>query len=100
MAYQHIRVPESGEKIKINKNGTVQVPDQPVIPFIEGDGIGVDITPVMRRVIDAAVKKAYQGKRQIAWMEIYAGEKATQVYGQDVWLPEETLEAIKTFAIA
>ena len=100
MAYQHITVPTSGQKITVNASNVVQVPDQPIIPFIEGDGTGIDITPVMQKVVDAAVKKAYQGKRQIHWMEIYAGEKATKVYGSDVWLPPETLDAVKDFVVS
>ncbi len=100
MAYQHIHVPAQGQKITMDAHGKLQVPEQPIIPFIEGDGIGVDITPVMQCVIDAAVRIAYAGKRQIQWMEIYAGEKATHVYGQDTWLPEETLEAIQSFCVA
>lgn len=99
MPYQHIDVP-AGEKITINDDRTLSVPEQPIVGFIEGDGIGVDITPVMRKVVDAAVKKAYAGKRQIAWMEMYAGEKATQVYGQDEWMPEETLDAVREFSVA
>ncbi len=81
-------------------DGSLQVPDQPIIPYIEGDGIGVDITPVMRQVVDAAVSQAYGGKRQIAWMEIYAGEKSTQVYGPDVWLPDETLQAVQDYVVS
>ena len=100
MAYQHIRVPNQGEKITVNKDCSVNVPEQPIVPFIEGDGIGVDISPVMQQVVDAAVEKAYSGERKIEWMEIYAGEKATQVYGADVWLPDETLDAIREYAIA
>lgn len=88
------------QTIQCLEDGTLQVPFNPIIPFIEGDGIGRDITPVMRRVVDAAVEKAYEGKRAIEWMEIYAGEKATLKYGKDIWLPEETLEAIKTFKVA
>ena len=99
--FQHINVPETGEMIKVNQEGVYDVPQQPIIPFIEGDGIGVDITPVMRKVVDAAVQQAYQGQRSIAWMEIYVGcEKATQVYGADAWLPEETLEALKIYKVA
>ena len=94
MAYQHIKVPANGEKIKVNADQSLTIPDHPVITFIEGDGIGVDITPVMLKVVDAAVKKAYGGKRQIAWMEVYAGEKSLEVYGEDQWLPKETLEAV------
>lgn len=100
MPYQHITVPTSGEKIKVNADFSLTVPDQPIIPFIEGDGIGVDITPVMRDVIDAAVEKAYAGKRKIHWMEIYAGEKAVSVYGDNTWLPAETLAAAKEFAVS
>ncbi len=100
MPYQHIEVPTSGEKITANSDNSLNVPDQPIIPFIEGDGIGVDITPVMRRVIDAAVEKAYGGARKLQWMEIYAGEKANSVYGENVWLPDETLDAIREFLIA
>lgn len=100
MSYQHIVVPSVGEKITVNTDLSLNVPDQPIIPFIEGDGIGVDITPVMRAVIDAAVDKAYAGERRIAWMEVYAGEKATHVYGQDTWLPTETLDAVKQFVVS
>jgi len=96
MTYQKITVPASGQKITLQSNGTLNVPLQPIIPFIEGDGIGVDITPVMRKVVDAAVQKAYQGKRAIHWMEIYAGEKATKVYGENEWLPAET-RSVKNF---
>lgn len=100
MAYQHISIPSNGEKIGVNSDQSLQVPNQPIIPFIEGDGIGVDVTPVMRKVVDAAVSKAYGDKRNIAWMEIYAGEKATQVYGSDHWLPQESLDAITEFVVA
>lgn len=100
MAYQHISVPENGEKITVNSNLSLNVPNHPVIPFIEGDGIGVDVTPVMRKVVDSAVKKAYQDERQIAWMEVYAGEKATKVYSADEWLPQESLQAIKDYVVA
>ena len=98
--YQHIKVPANGQKITVGANGALNVPDHPIIPFIEGDGIGVDVTPVMRKVIDAAVAKAYGGKRKIEWMEIYAGEKSTQLYGPDTWLPEETLQAMKDFVVS
>lgn len=100
MSYQHIKVPSSGEKITVNADFSLNVPDQPIIPFIEGDGTGADITPVMLKVVDAAVEKAYSGKRKIHWMEIYAGEKSTKVYGSDVWLPEETLEAVKDYVVS
>jgi isocitrate dehydrogenase len=100
MAYQNITVPAEGSRITAGADGALNVPDNPVIPFIEGDGIGVDITPVMIDVVDAAVAKAYQGKRRIHWMEIYSGEKSLEVYGEDQWLPAETLEAIKEFLVA
>ncbi len=98
--YQHIQVPQSGEKITVNPDFSLNVSDHPIIPFIEGDGIGIDVTPVMRKVIDAAVNKAYAGKRKIEWMEVYAGEKSLKVYGNNVWLPEETLDALKEFVIS
>ena len=98
--YKHIRVPTKGEKIAVNKDFSLSVPANPIIPFIEGDGTGVDITPVMRKVVDAAVNVAYGGKRQIEWMEMYAGEKSCKVYGENVWLPEETLEASKEFVVS
>ena len=100
MAYQHLVVPPGGERIQVKPDGSLSVPNRPIIPFIEGDGIGVDITPVMRRVVDAVVEAAYAGERGIAWMEIYAGEKANRVYGENTWLPEETLEAIRAFTVA
>ena len=90
--YQHVKVPAGGQKITVNKDFSLNVPDNPIIPYIEGDGTGFDITPVMIKVVDAAVAKAYGGKRKIHWMEIYAGEKSTKVYGPDVWLPDETLD--------
>src|SRR5208283_1331121 len=97
---QHIKVPAQGQKITVRADGSLSVPDTPIIPYIEGDGIGVDITPVMLKVIDAAVAKAYGGKRKIAWMEVYAGGKATTLYGKDDWLPEETLQAVKEFPVS
>ncbi len=100
MEYQKIVVPDQGKKITVNDDLSLNVPDQPLIPFIEGDGIGVDITPVMRAVVDAAVEKAYAGKRRISWMEIYAGEKANKVYGENTWMPGETLDAIREFAVS
>ena len=100
MTYKHISVPEDGARIVINADNSIQVPDRPIIPFIEGDGIGVDITPVMRSVVDAVVDAAYGGARSIAWMEIYAGEKANAVYGANTWLPDETLDAIREFSVA
>ncbi len=98
--YKHIKIPATGEKITVNKDFSLTVPDHPIIPFIEGDGTGVDITPVMIKVVDAAVKKAYGGKKQISWMEIYSGEKSTRVYGENVWLPEETLAAAKEYVVS
>jgi len=100
MAYNKIKVPASGEKITVNKDGSLNVPNNPIIPFIEGDGTGVDITPVMIKVVDAAVKKAYAGKRNIEWMEVYCGEKSTHIYDKDTWLPEETLAAIREFIVS
>jgi isocitrate dehydrogenase len=100
MPYKHIKVPASGEKIKVNKDFSLAVPDNPVIPYIEGDGIGVDITPVMIKVVDAAVQKAYGGKKKIVWMEMFAGEKSCKVYGENVWLPEETLQASKEYVVS
>jgi isocitrate dehydrogenase len=98
--YQHIQVPAEGSKITVNADFSLNVPDVPIIPYIEGDGTGVDISPVMIKVVDAAVAKAYGGQRKISWMEIYAGEKSTSVYGPDVWLPEETLEAVKDYVVS
>ncbi len=98
--YQHIQVPAQGQKITVNPDNSLNVPDEPVIPFIEGDGTGADITPVMLKVVDAAVAKAYGGKRKIHWMEVYAGEKSTRVYGPDVWLPEETLQAVRDYVVS
>jgi isocitrate dehydrogenase len=100
MAYKHIKVPASGEKIKVNKDFSLAVPDNPVIPYIEGDGTGIDITPVMIKVVDAALKKAYGGKKKIVWMEMYAGEKSCKVYGENVWLPDETLAASKEYVVS
>src|SRR6187200_3337548 len=98
--YQHIKVPQAGQKIKVNADFSLMVPDEPIIPYIEGDGTGVDITPVMIKVVDAAVAKAYGGKKKIHWMEIYAGEKSTRVYGPDVWLPPESLEVLREFVVS
>ncbi len=98
--YQHIKVPANGEKICVNDDYSLSVPDNPIIPFIEGDGIGIDITPVMQKVVDSAVEKVYGSKRKISWMEIFAGEKSTRVYGDDVWLPDETLQAAKEFVVS
>ena len=99
MAYQHIKVPADGEKITVKADGSLLIPDRPIITFIEGDGTGVDITPVMLKVVNAAVAKAYGGRRKIAWMEVYAGEKSLGIYGEDQWMPEETLQAIREFVI-
>lgn len=99
-SYQHIQVPADGEKITVNADFTLNVPDRPIIAFIEGDGTGVDITPVMRQVVDAAVAKAYGERRKLCWMEVYAGEKATRVYGPDVWLPDETLQAVREHVVS
>jgi len=98
--YQHIKVPTVGEKIRVKSDYSIEVPDQPIVSFMEGDGIGVDITPVMVDVVDAAVAKAYGGKRKISWMEVYAGEKAVRVYGDNVWLPEETLHALRDYVVS
>ena len=98
--YQHIQVPAEGQKITVNADMSLNVPDQPIIPFIEGDGTGADITPVMIKVVDAAVATAYGGQKKIQWMEVYAGEKSTRVYGPDVWLPEETLSAVRDYVVS
>src|SRR5258706_2093801 len=98
--YQHVTVPTGGQKITVNKDFSLNVPDQPIIPYIEGDGTGLDITPVMLKVVDAAVAKAYGGKRKIHSMEVYAGEKSTKVYGADVWLPDETLAIVSGYLVS
>ncbi|MEH6556836.1 MAG: NADP-dependent isocitrate dehydrogenase [Oceanicoccus sp.] len=98
MSYQHIQIPNTGEKITVNADYSLNVPDQPIIPFIEGDGIGVDITPVMVKVVDAAIEKAYSGSKKISWMEIFTGEKAAEMYDGD-WFPAETLDAIKDYSV-
>ncbi len=100
MSYQHIQVPAEGRKITANADDTLNVPNNPIIPFIMGDGVGVDVTPVMLKVVDAAVEKAYGGARKIHWMEIYAGEKSTKLYGADTWLPEETLDVLKEYLVS
>jgi len=100
MPYQHIAVPSMGNKITVNKDLSLSVPDDPIIPFIQGDGAGADITPVMLKVVDAAVAKAYGGSRKIHWMELFAGEKAAKVYGEDHRLPSETIEAIKDYVVS
>jgi isocitrate dehydrogenase len=98
VGYQHIKVPSEGTKITVNADSSIQVPDHPIIPFIEGDGIGADISPVMIKVVDAAVEKAYQGNKKISWMEIYTGEKAAELYDGD-WFPAETLDVIKDYSV-
>src|SRR5881275_1809652 len=100
MAYQHIKLPSGGEKIRVRRDFSLEVPDRPIIPYIEGDGTGIDITPVMLKVVDAAVQKAYGGKKKIVWMEIFAGEKSCKVYGENVWLPDETLQASREFVVS
>jgi len=98
MRYEHIAVPSDGTKIRVNTDNSITVPDTPIIPFIEGDGIGIDVTPAMLKVVDAAVAKAYGGKRAIRWMEIYAGAKANRIYGN--WLPDETLQVLRDFVVS
>lgn len=100
MAFEKIVVPTDGGRITVNADLSLNVPNHPIIPFIEGDGIGADITPVMKKVVDAAVLKAYSSKRSISWMEVYCGEKATRVYGPDTWMPEETLEALREYPVS
>ena len=100
MSYQHIKVPTSGSKITVNADFSLNVPNEPIIPFIAGDGTGVDITPVMLKVVDAAVAKAYGGAKKIHWMEVYAGEKSTTVYDKDTWLPAETMEALREYVVS
>ena len=99
MAYKHIKVPEQGTPITANEDHSLNVPNTPIIPYIEGDGIGIDISPVMIKVVDEAVEKAYGGEKKIAWMEIYTGEKAAELYEGD-WFPQETLAAIKSYLVA
>ncbi|MCG6869916.1 MAG: NADP-dependent isocitrate dehydrogenase [Gammaproteobacteria bacterium] len=99
-SYLHVKRPQEGEQITVYADQSLSIPDTPIIPYIEGDGIGSDITPVMRNVVDAAVTAAYGGGRSIMWMEVYAGEKAVEVYGPDEWLPEETLEAMQEFVVS
>jgi len=98
MEFQHIAVPEAGRRIRVNADFSLDVPDEPIIPFIEGDGIGVDVTPAMRRVVDAAVARAHGARRRVRWMEVYAGEKANALYGQ--WFPAETLAALREFVVS
>ena len=99
MPYKKIKVPKKGSKITYDK-GKIIIPDNPIIPYIEGDGIGVDITPPMINVVNEAVKIAYKDKKKIEWMEVYCGEKATQVYSKDTWLPDETIDALKEFVVS
>ena len=98
MEFHHIAVPEAGRRLRINSDFTLDVPDEPILPFIEGDGIGIDVTPAMRRVVDAAVAQAYGSGRRVRWMEVYAGEKANALYGQ--WFPRETLAALREFVVS
>jgi len=100
MAYQNIKIPETGSKITLNDDGSLNVPNDPIIPYIEGDGIGIDITPAMLNVVDSAVAKSYGGEKKISWMEVYCGEKSTEVYGDDVWLPDETIEALREYVVS
>ncbi len=100
MAYDKIQIPSDGDKITVNADFSLHVPDRPIIPFIEGDGIGVDVTPVMQKVLDEAVAKAYGGQRSIVWMEVFAGEKANVLYGENTWLPAETLEVVRDYVVS
>ena len=100
MAYQNIKIPETGSKITLNDDGSLNVPNDPIIPYIEGDGIGIDITPAMLNVVDSAVAKSYGGEKKISWMEVYCGEKSTEVYGDDVWLPDETIKALREYVVS
>ncbi len=99
MGCKHIKVPTAGEKISVNADRSLNVPDRPIIPYIEGDGIGVDVTPAMIKVVNAAIEKAYGGQRAISWMEVYNGEKAAELYEGD-WFPQETLDAIREYVVA
>ena len=100
MSHAHIQVPSQGQKITVNADHSLNVPNQPIIPFIEGDGVGSDVTPVMRSVVNAAVARAYKGQREIAWMEVFAGEKSRKLYGDDVWLPQETVDALRDYVVS
>ena len=100
MHYDHIEVPAGGEAITANTDHSLNVPDRPVIPYVEGDGIGIDVTPVMLKVVDAAVERAYGSKRKVMWMQVYAGQRATEVYGGEDYLPEETLHALQTYLVS
>jgi isocitrate dehydrogenase len=97
---QQVKIPSVGQKITVNADYTLNVPDQPIIPYLEGDGIGIDITPVMKNVVDSAVAKCYGGKRKISWMEVYAGEKSVKLYGENVWLPQETLDIVREYVVS
>src|SRR5262245_8472248 len=98
--YQKLTPPTEGHAITASADGTLTVPDDPIIPYIEGDGTGVDITPPMKKVVDAAVAKAFGGKKRIVWFEVFTGEKALKVYGDNVWLPDDTIQAIKDYVVA
>jgi isocitrate dehydrogenase len=100
MQYEHIQIPAEGEAITANRDHSLNVPDRPIIPFIEGDGIGVDVTPVMRKVVNAAVSLAYGKAREIQWMQTYAGQAAADLYGDDQYLPEETLHALTNYIVS
>jgi len=100
MHYDHINVPADGAPITANPDHSLNVPDYPIIPYIEGDGIGIDVTPVMLDVVNAAVGKAYGSERQVKWMQVYAGDKAVEVYGENEYLPEETLDAFRRYVVS
>ncbi len=100
MQYDHIKIPTNGSAITINRDNSINVPDQPIIPFIEGDGIGIDVSPVMIDVVNAAVHRAYAGKREIQWMQIYAGQAAADIYGDDAYLPQESLHALREYVVS
>ena len=100
MHYDHINVPADGAPITVNPDHSLNVPDHPIIPYIEGDGIGIDVTPVMLDVVNAAVEKSYGEARTIKWMQVYAGEKATEIYGENEYLPEETLDAFQRYVVS
>ncbi|MDA0993446.1 MAG: isocitrate/isopropylmalate family dehydrogenase, partial [Proteobacteria bacterium] len=100
MHYDHITLPQAGEAITINADHSINVPDRPIIPYVEGDGIGIDVTPVMIDVVNAAVTLAYGADREVQWMEVYAGGKAAALYGNDDFLPDETLHALRQFVVS
>ena len=95
-----IIIPNNGESIHIDSNLNLQVPDRPIIPYITGDGIGEDITPPMQEVVSSAIRKAYGATKEIIWMEVFAGEKATKIYGENIWLPDETIKAMKDYVLS